>query len=107
MGSLLQAPDYQGSDDYETSVGPFLRYHFAGKRLVNVLGPQISVNVLDDDIWQFGPMVVFRSGRDNDVEDAVVKQMHEIDDTVEAGAYVAAVFQLNPDDPTASFRCLD
>ena len=97
-----QLPDYQGSDDYETAVGPFLRYYFSGERYVNVLGPQLSLNLLDHEVWQFGPMVVLRFGRDDDVDDPIVKQMDEIDDTVEAGAFVAANYQLS-DDPRHRF----
>jgi len=93
-----QVPDYQGSDDYETAVGPFLRYYFSGQRYINMLGPQITLNVLDHEVWQFGPMVVFRPGRDDDVEDPVVRDMSEIDDAVEAGAFVAANYRLDPDD---------
>ena len=92
-----QVPDYQGSNDHTTAVGPFLRYYFSGQRYVNVLGPQITLNVLDDKVWQFGPELVYRLGRDSDVEDAVVKQMNKIDNTVEAGGFVAASYQLSED----------
>ncbi|MBI5041842.1 MAG: MipA/OmpV family protein [Gammaproteobacteria bacterium] len=97
-----QIPDYQGSDDYDTAVAPFARYYFSGQRYINVLGPQITLNILDDKVLQFGPMLVYRFGRNNDVEDSVVKQMREIDDTVEAGAFVAASYQLS-DDPRNRF----
>lgn len=97
-----QVPDYQGSDDYDTAVGPFARYYFSGQRYINVLGPQITLNILDDKVLQFGPMLVYRFGRNNDVEDTVVKQMREIDDTVEAGAFMAASYQLS-DDPRNRF----
>lgn len=94
-----QVPDYQGSEDYETGIGPFGRYYFSGQRYVHLLGPQLSLNVLDDEVWQFGPALMYRFGRDSDVDDTVVRQMKEIDDTVEAGAFVAASYKLNAQDP--------
>jgi outer membrane protein len=94
-----QVPDYQGSDDYETGIGPFGRYYFSGQRYVHLLGPQLTLNVLDDDVWQFGPALMYRFGRDSDVDDSVVRQMREIDDAVEAGVFVAASYKLNAQDP--------
>ena len=92
-------PDYQGSDDYEAGIAPFGRYYFSGERYINLLGPQLSLNLMDDEVWQFGPMLMYRFGRDDDVDDSVVKQMREIDDTIEAGAFLAASYKLNPVDP--------
>ncbi len=84
-----QAPDYSGSDDYETAAAPLGRYYFSGNRYVQLLGPQVTVNLLDDDNWQFGPELLYRFGRDDDVDDRIVKQMDEIDDTTMLGAFVA------------------
>jgi len=94
-----QTPDYQGSDDYTTGAAPVARYYFSGERYVYLLGPQLSVNLVDDKVFQFGPMFMYRFGRDSDVDDSVVKQMVEIDDAVEAGAFVAARYAMNEQDP--------
>ena len=94
-----QVPDYQGSEDYTTGIAPFGRYYFSGNRYIHLLGPQLSLNVLDDEVWQFGPMLMYRFGRDSDVDDDVVRQMREIDDAVEAGVFVAANYRLNSADP--------
>lgn len=93
-----QLPDHQGSDDYEVGVAPFGRYYFSGERYINLLGPQLSLNILDDEVWQFGPILLRRFGRGKDVEDSTVSMMRGIDNTVEAGAFVAASFELNPND---------
>ena len=85
-----QAPDYSGSDDYDTAVAPMGRYYYSGNRYIQLLGPQVTLNLIDDDVWQFGPELFYRFGRDNDVDDSVVRQMREIDDTLMAGAFVAA-----------------
>jgi outer membrane protein len=91
-------PDYVGSDDSQIGVGPFGRYYFAGDRYVELLGPDLSVNILDNERFHFGPLVRYRFGRDSDVDDAVVKTMEEIDDTVELGAFVKLSNRLS-DDP--------
>ncbi len=82
-------PDYEGSDDYTVGVAPALFYQFENsERWVQVLGPELTVNVLDDPTWGFGPLLNYRFGRDNDVDDSAVKNLRKIDDTVEAGAFL-------------------
>jgi MipA family protein len=94
---VASAPDYMGSDDNEAVPAILARYYFSGRRYVQLLGPQLSLNVLDDEVWQFGPQVVFRRGRDHDVEDEIVSQMREIDDEVEGGVFAAASWRLSED----------
>ncbi len=84
-----QAPDYSGSDDYETAAAPMGRYYFSGNRYMQLLGPQITLNLLDDEHWQVGPELFYRFGRDKDVDDKVVRNMEEIDDTAMLGGFVA------------------
>lgn len=88
------APDYVGSDDYTTVAAPMGRYYFSGKRYVQLLGPQISVNVLNDDVWQFGPQVLFHGKRDSDVNNAIVRQMTPIDSNTEGGFFVGASWKV-------------
>lgn len=92
------APDFIGSGDNDGAIGPVARYHFSGKRYVQLLGPQLSVNLLSDDVWQFGPQLLVRFERGSDVKDSVVKQMRTIDMALEAGVFVAANWKLG-DDP--------
>jgi outer membrane protein len=86
--AIGQAPDYFGSDDYDTVAAPMGRYYFSGNQYVQVLGPQVTLNLLKGDRWQFGPELIYRFGRDNDVDDVVVKQMNIIDDTLMVGAFI-------------------
>ena len=94
---LGSAPDYPGSSDNKGALAPTVRYYFSGKRYVQLLGPQLSVNVLNDNVVQFGPQVVARFKRDSEVDDEVVKQMKEIDSAVEGGVFIGAVWQLGDD----------
>ena len=88
-------PDYSGSDDYTGGVAPMFRYGFGGQRYVELLGNYASVNILDNDNWRFGPAVQYRFGRDNDVEDNVVDNLPDIDDSVEVGAFLTYTKILN------------
>lgn len=100
--SAGSALDFIGSGDNAGAIGPVARYHFSGKRYVQILGPQLSVNLLNDDVWQFGPQLLLRFERDSDVEDPVVKNMRPIDSALEAGVFLAAHWKLG-DDPRHRF----
>lgn len=91
------APDYMGSDDYKGAIAPVGRYYFSGKRYIQVLGPQISLNLSGDDVFQFGPQLLFRFKRDSDVDDPVVKRMRPVDSAVEGGIFVGANWKLSND----------
>jgi hypothetical protein len=65
---------------------PVLRYQFEGtKRYVTWLGPNLQLNVIDDEGWRFGPMLSYRGERDRDVDNDVVKQMKKIDPSLPKG----------------------
>lgn len=81
-------PDYYGSKDNTGGVAPYGRYLFSGQRYVQLLGTELTVNLVDSQNWRFGPIVRYRFGRDDDVSDKVVKKMNEIDDTTEVGLFV-------------------
>ena len=89
------APDYWGSADYTGGVGPYGRYLFSGQRYVQLLGTELTVNLVDDKSWRVGPVLRYRFSRNDEVEDKVVKQMRPISDTTEAGIFVAYRMQLS------------
>lgn len=91
------APDYIGSADNEAALGPMARYYFSDKRYIQLLGPQLSLNLLNDEVWQFGPQLLWRFERGSDVDDPVVKRMRQIDSAVEAGVFVAATWKIGAD----------
>lgn len=94
---VASAPDYIGSDDTKAVPAIVARAYFSGKRYVQLLGPQLSLNLINDDVFQFGPQVLFRAKRDSDVDDEVVKQMRTVDENVEGGIFAAAVWKINGD----------
>lgn len=88
------APDYWGSDDYQAVGAPFFRWTLAGQeRYLQMLVTELSFNVLNHPNIQFGPVLNYRFGRDDGVDDDVVKKMEEIDDTIEAGIFVNYVWK--------------
>jgi len=91
-------PDYRGSDDYTFGFAPFFRYTLEGQeRYVQLLANELTVNVIDDEMFRFGPLLNYNFGRSDDVDDAQVSRMREIDDTVELGAFADIVWTLSGD----------
>ena len=85
-------PDYLGSDDTAVGVAPIARLSLGGDRFVRLLANDIRVNLLDDPNWRLGPAGIWRMGRD-DVDDDVVRKVHEIDDSVSLGLFGAYVWR--------------
>jgi len=88
------APDYWGSNDYDGVAAPFFRYTIPGRELyVQLIATELSFNLLDHPNLTFGPVLNYRFGRDDNIEDKVVKNMEEIDDTVEAGLFAGYIWR--------------
>ena len=86
-------PDYLGSDDYTVAAAPFFRYTFAGtERYLQFNVTELSFNVLNHPNFVLGPVVNYRPGRD-DVDDDIVDEMEEIDDTVDVGITAGYVWK--------------
>jgi outer membrane protein len=96
-------PDYRGSDDYTIGVAPLLRYTFKGtNRYISVVANELSINLLNNKTWRLGPVLNYNFGRDDDVDDSVVKDMDEIDGTVEAGLFLDYAW-IDPQNPRNRF----
>jgi MipA family protein len=82
-------PDYQGSDDFMVGGAPFFKLTLdKTDYYALLLATELYVNVLNHPTLRLGPVVNYRFGRNDDVEDEVVKDMEEIEGTVEAGVFV-------------------
>ena len=83
------APDYSGSSNNTAGLAPAARYKFQNsERFVLLLGPTLTFNLVDSTRWRAGPLFNYRFPRDEEVEDAVVRQMRPIDAEIEAGVFV-------------------
>jgi len=86
-------PDYSGSDDYTMGAAPFFGYIFKDQeRYVQLIANELPLNVLDDQMFRFGPLLNYRFDRDDNVDDPMVSKMEEIDGTIEAGAFIDLVW---------------
>ena len=80
------APEYEGSDDYKAL--PMLMFNgkYDSGRSFSLLGTNLRVNLIASDMFQFGPLLKYRMGRD-DVDNPYVDRMKDIDDATEAGVF--------------------
>ena len=87
-GGAGLSPDYLGSDDTTFAAAPVARIQIGkGERYAKLLITELSVNVLDNRTWSLGPLLNYRPGRDDNVDDSVVSSMREIEDTLEVGLF--------------------
>jgi outer membrane scaffolding protein for murein synthesis (MipA/OmpV family) len=82
-------PDYEGSDYYEAAPLLHFRMAWANGRYLDFTGNRVKFNVMKAGNWSIGPMVRVRAKRDDDVEDAQVSRMKDVDTSVELGGFVA------------------
>ena len=87
-------PDYLGSDDYTVAAAPFFRWTLSGtERYLQLNVTELSFNVLNHPNFVLGPVLNYRPGRDDDVDDHVIADMEEIDDTVDVGITAGYVWK--------------
>lgn len=87
------APDYFGSDEYIGGAAPAVNVEIGPTRL-RILGNWAMLDLLESPGWSLGPAAIWRFGR-SDVDDAVVAQVSEVDDTVELGISLGYEFQFD------------
>jgi outer membrane protein len=91
-------PDYVGSNNYTAGAAPFARITLPNsKRYFQLNFTELVFNMLDHPFLRFGPVLNYRFGRDDDVEDSHVKLMSEIDDTIEAGFFMGFDWKFDGD----------
>lgn len=85
---VIYGPQYKGSSDYEAMPLPFVSISYThGERYIAFEGLSLRANVLSGAGFEFGPLVSFEFGRDDDVDNLAVSRLPEIDDAVMAGAF--------------------
>lgn len=92
-------PDYWGSSKNEGAVGPYGRYQFEGsQRYIQLLGPEFTANLLNDANWRLGPIIRYRSARDDNVDNNTVSHMDKVDSAIEGGVFLTYKLPLS-DEP--------
>ena len=84
--------------DGAAGVAPFARIALPkSERYFLLNATELYFNILNDPIMRFGPVLNYRFGRDDDVEDPHVKRMSEIDGTMEAGFFMGFNWKIDGD----------
>lgn len=101
---IAMLPDYPGSDDYMVGGAPFFKINIDSQfeYYLRLLATDLQLNLINHPIFRFGPAFNYRFGRNDDVEDDVVKKMKEIDGTMEAGAFMG-IELVDKDNPRQRF----
>ena len=80
-------PDYVGSNDYTAAIAPMFFIKFGDSdRYARLLGTEFTINLIDSEEWNLGPILYYRFGR-KDVEDSVIDRMSDIDGAAELGLF--------------------
>jgi|AraplaDrversion2_2_1032049.scaffolds.fasta_scaffold01372_17 outer membrane scaffolding protein for murein synthesis (MipA/OmpV family) len=89
---VFSVPDFYGSDKNDGALAPLVHYNFdawGNAMYVQVVGPEIRLNLSPRKDVRWGPLLRFRTRRDDDVDSEVVKRMQPIPSANEIGAFVA------------------
>lgn len=87
------APDYEGSEDYDPVPIPLARAE-KGHRNVELLGTEITSNLIDHPNWRLGPSLNIRQGY-NDVSDKRVDNLTDRGSSYELGLSGGYVFEFD------------
>lgn len=85
------APDFEGSAEYAAIPFAFATLRAYGVEL-QILGPEVALNLRPDAVFQLGPIAGYNLGRD-DVSNDVVDRLDAVDGAFEIGGF--AKFQFN------------
>ena len=79
---IAMLPDYPGSNDYMVGGAPFFKINLDSQfeYYLRLLATDLQLNLINHPVFRFGPAFNYRFGRNDDVEDDVVKKMKEIDE---------------------------
>jgi outer membrane scaffolding protein for murein synthesis (MipA/OmpV family) len=89
---VFSVPDFYGSDKNDGAVAPLVHYNFdawGNPMYVQVIGPEVRLNLSPVREWRAGPLLRWRTRRDDDVDSEVVQRMRPIASATELGAFVA------------------
>jgi len=102
VGAVGVVPDYMGSDEYTVGIAPAaLLRPWGNDRYLRLIATELSVNLLNHPSWSFGPVINYRFPRE-DVDDAAVDRMRDIQGAFEFGAFVGWT-AVNPKDKRNRF----
>ena len=86
-------PDYEGSDDYDVMPLLMAKVNYKETYYAELVGTALRANISPYPAIEFGPVIGYSGGRDDDVDNNAVSRLREIDAGVEAGAFVKLPFK--------------
>lgn len=87
-------PEFDGAADYQ--VIPMVAGQVnKGNYYIATRGLGLVANVIDSPHFNAGPVLRFRFGRDDDIDNARLARLDAIDDAFEAGGFISAVSRDN------------
>ena len=84
-GGAIHAPDYLGSDDYETEAWPAVRLSYGNRFYLSSRGG-LGWNVIRQGNWKVSPFIGYHQGRDSDGD---LRRLDKVDSGATAGLRVA------------------
>jgi outer membrane scaffolding protein for murein synthesis (MipA/OmpV family) len=97
---VFSVPDFYGSDKNQGALAPLLHYNFdawGNPLYVQVVGPEIRLNLVPRKDLRAGPILRWRTRRDDDVDNETVKRMRPIASATEVGAFFAYHMPIDAD----------
>ncbi len=93
--AAVYRPEFKGSKDYEFSPLPFVGLRYGrGDYYLALEGGALRANVLPGGFMEFGPVVSYERGRDDNIKSRVVRRLGEIDAAVNAGVFARKRFDV-------------
>lgn len=80
-------PEYEGSEDIEATPYAAAKISY-NQYYLESFGTDFHLNLSPYTQVEFGPVLGYGGGRDDDIENEAVAKFREIDDTFEAGAFI-------------------
>jgi outer membrane scaffolding protein for murein synthesis (MipA/OmpV family) len=85
---VFAVPEFDGSEDHQ--VVPLLAGQANyGNYYAAVRGLEASANLIDSPTFNLGPVMRFRFGRDDGIDNATLASLRPVDDALEAGLFVS------------------
>jgi len=106
---ILSSPTYPGAN--ERTVRPVGSFRWETARFsIRNSGPGLEADFVPSRKFDAGPIIRFDGGRNDDIEDAIVLQLDEVDSGIEAGGFISTGLPLKVlgiDDPAIVTARLD
>ncbi|AQR63056.1 hypothetical protein BZG35_16365 [Brevundimonas sp. LM2] len=84
----LYRPEFRGSDDYEFQPRPFVGFRYGlGGTTLSMQGADFELDLVPNGRFEAGPVIGYRSGRDDDISNEIVRLLPTIDGALEGGAF--------------------